>query len=217
VPASSETGRKSPWGCRLRSRREVYDMVHNWVMQFCADPNLPDNERQTNFQQFAADNSLIADIVDRQIEHLALNLLDALDDECTKLDGRFVPAFDDTLWCRGADNGGMANHDPRAEEAPLCPTGERQTQWLHDVFGGRPVTSWGMCFRHAEFDACAEVEQRTGGKGLARWNAAANRCEYQPGIWKVLCELAEGSRAVWVPATNSCYLFPTTTGGSDDE
>jgi hypothetical protein len=184
-PLSGETGRKFPWGCRLRDRVAIKKMLTDFTDKNCAV--LDDKDTRL-------DTSGIATMIERVNERLMYDVSAMLYAECEQADGIWLEEGDD--W----------DTSFKLETAFYNAVFGNKTPTLPVAAGEIKTDEWGFCIQNnVRYQCLAQNDGMT--EGAAPWatyDASRSICTFTESWYKDRCE--NHLFGYWEGGT--CYVAP---------
>ena len=164
TPASNESGRKYPWGCRDVDATDLGEKIGNRAKVYC---QIGDN----NKDDFSFDSQ---DVIDNLIAQITSELQVLYDTECTNLGGLWIEKGVESQFTGGYLQVFYSEliGDVKKEE---------DTKGIH---------SYGTCFENSVKVQCELQAEATG--DLASYNEETGQCDFEDDWYKNRCELIGG-------------------------
>ena len=189
APASTDENHEYPWGCRSLSKTKLKNALDTQSGIYCVDID--------------KDSSLKTEIADKDkvVENLTNSIYEELavmfDDECTKLGGLWMDAFDGDE----AQNALLSYTGNPLQDFYVAINGERWNTSAKKDSDAHATGGYGKCFENSVQLQCQWQDENTGSKGYAKYENG--RCVFAPEWYQIQCSQIGGYYV-----DEQCYIEP---------
>ncbi len=180
APASGETDKKSPWGCRNLSKDAMRTAIESRYKVYC--PDFTDDPSMSIYGDGRSAADALVDSIAGELDYI-------FDTECTKLGGYWLAAGTD-------EENGLSYLSSRVSD----------NDYLNDFYtamkGGQDtLVDYGTCYANTIKLQCELMaEEKPDDATYAVYDANTNQCKFGDAWYKEKCEVLDG---YWV--NNTCY------------
>lgn len=189
APASTETERAYPWGCRSLSKTDLTNDLTDKSKVYCVDIGTDSSLKA----EIADDEKVVAKLTNSIFAELAV----MFDNECEKMGGLWMDASDDG----DTQNALLSYTGKPLQDFYVAIDGERWNTSAKNDSDAHATGSYGKCFENSVQLQCQWQDENTGSKGYAKYENG--RCVFTPEWYQIQCSQIGGYYV-----DEQCYIEP---------